>query len=59
MQFLASVVWAGVWFALLWAVIAVVQLVVGSQWRRRAQARAFDQMVDRYRRSYLHQEIRQ
>jgi hypothetical protein len=39
------------WIAALWLAVAVGHFVTQSRWRRRANARSFDMMVEQYRRN--------
>jgi hypothetical protein len=50
MNIIALVLWFGLWISALWLAVVVGQYVTQSRWRRRADARSFDMMVEQYRR---------
>ncbi len=51
MTIIPLLLWLGLWIATLWGAVAVGHFFTQSRWRRRANARSFDMMVEQYRRT--------
>lgn len=45
------IIWLGLWGMALLLAVAIGHFVTQSRWRRRADARSFDMMVEQYRRN--------